>query len=57
MLTQTERELIDNTIQHARRWIWVRFQKEGIHWYPAAGVEISMALLKVKKQCNNVNKQ
>jgi hypothetical protein len=36
MLTQTERQVIDDAIQHARRWIWVTFQKAGFHKYPAA---------------------
>ena len=27
---------IENQKQNAKRWIWVTFQKEGIHKYPAA---------------------
>jgi len=31
-----EREQINNLIEHADRKIWVTFQREGIHKYPAA---------------------
>lgn len=47
-MIQAEREQINQAISNAQRWIWVTFQREGIQCYPAAGVEISMALLKVK---------
>lgn len=47
-INQQERELYESHIANAKRKIFVQFQKEGIHCYPAAGVEISMALLKVK---------
>lgn len=36
MITQQEREQIDRVMQHAQRKIWVTFQREGIHRYPAA---------------------
>jgi hypothetical protein len=42
-MIQTEREFIDDAIQHARRWIWVHFQKEGIHCYPAAATDPKLA--------------
>lgn len=35
-MTQTEREQIELSKQHANRKIWVTFRKEGIHCYPAA---------------------
>lgn len=38
-----ERMLIDNTIHKASRQIWVTFQKEGIHCYPAAATEPQLA--------------
>ena len=36
MITQQEREQIDRVMHQAQRRIWVTFQKEGIHRYPAA---------------------
>ena len=38
MLEQNREENLkmDNRKQNAKRWIWVTFQKEGIHKYPAA---------------------
>ena len=36
MLTQPEREIIEEKKDNARRSIWVTFTKEGIHKYPAA---------------------
>lgn len=38
-MIQAEREIIENIKEHARRQIWVTFQKEGIHCYPAALTE------------------
>ena len=38
-MTQAEREQIDRIKQHAQRRIWVTFQKEGIHCYPAAATD------------------
>ena len=35
-MIQTERELIERIKEAAQRQIWVTFQKEGIHKYPAA---------------------
>ena len=35
-MIQQERETADRIMQHAQRQIWVTFQKEGIHKYPAA---------------------
>ena len=43
MLTQTERQAIDDAVQHARRWIWVTFKKEGIHCYPEAATDPKLA--------------
>jgi hypothetical protein len=42
-MIQAQRKMIDNAIQQARRWIWVTFQKEGIHKYPAAATDPSLA--------------
>ena len=39
MITQQHREIIDRVMQHAERRIWVTFQKEGIHCYPAAATD------------------
>jgi hypothetical protein len=35
-MIQDQRETVDRIMQHASRQIWVTFQKEGIHKYPAA---------------------
>lgn len=35
-MTQTIREDINTKIKQAQRFIWVKFQKEGIHRYPQA---------------------
>jgi hypothetical protein len=38
-----EREQTDINSYHANRMIWVRFQKEGIHKYPAAATDPNLA--------------
>jgi hypothetical protein len=38
-MNQAERVLAEFRIKHAKRFIWVTFQREGIHCYPAAAVE------------------
>jgi hypothetical protein len=43
MITQQHREIIDRVMQHAERRIWVTFQKEGIHCYPAAATDPALA--------------
>lgn len=43
MLTQQHREIVDRIVQHAQRRIWVTFQKEGIHCYPAAATDPALA--------------
>ena len=35
-MNQEQRETVDRIMQHASRQIWVTFQKEGVHKYPAA---------------------
>jgi len=35
-MIQEQRETAERIMQHAQRQIWVSFQKEGIHKYPAA---------------------
>ena len=42
-MNQEQRELADNIMQQAHRQIWVTFQKEGIHCYPAAATEPQLA--------------
>lgn len=42
-MIQSERETIERIKQHAERKIWVRFQKEGIHCYPAAATDPALA--------------
>lgn len=37
-----ERMLVDAAIERANRQIWVTFQREGIHCYPAAGTELNL---------------
>jgi hypothetical protein len=43
MITQQQREVVDRVMQHAQRKIWVTFQKEGIHCYPAAATDPALA--------------
>ena len=38
-MIQAERETVERIKQHAQRRIWVTFQKEGIHCYPAAATD------------------
>lgn len=38
-----ERETVDNIMQHAQRQIWVTFQREGVHCYPAAATDPLLA--------------
>jgi hypothetical protein len=35
-MIQAEREKIDRIIQSSQKKIWVTFQREGIHCFPAA---------------------
>ena len=42
-MIQTEREQIDRIMQIAKKKIWVTFQREGIHCYPAAATNPQLA--------------
>jgi len=42
-MTQELRALADHAISTAKRKIWVTFQKEGIHKYPAAATDLKLA--------------
>lgn len=42
-LTQSERDQINRIMESATRKIWITFQKEGIHKYPAAATEPALA--------------
>lgn len=42
-ITMEERNQIDRIAKHANRKIWVTFQKEGIHKYPAALTDPTLA--------------
>jgi hypothetical protein len=42
-MNQEQRELVDRVMQHAQRKIWVTFQKEGMHRYPAAATDPTLA--------------
>jgi hypothetical protein len=42
-MTQEERNTIERIKQRADRKIWVTFQKEGIHCYPAAATDPTLA--------------
>lgn len=42
-MTQAERNLVNSHIEKARRFIWVRFQREGIHKYPQALTDPQLA--------------
>jgi hypothetical protein len=38
-MIQEERQTVDRIVEQATRQIWVTFQKEGIHCYPAAATD------------------
>jgi hypothetical protein len=38
-MNQEQRQEIETIKEHARRMIWITFQKEGIHCYPAAATD------------------
>jgi hypothetical protein len=42
-MNQELREIVSRNVQHAHRTIWVTFQQEGIHCYPAASTDPSLA--------------
>lgn len=42
-MNQEQREQIDRVMSNASRKIWVTFQKEGIHRYPAAETDSQLA--------------
>ena len=42
-MIQEERTIINETMKNAQRQIWVTFQKEGIHKYPAALTDPKLA--------------
>jgi len=41
-MIQAERETIERIIQTAQKKVWITFQKEGIHCYPAAATDPSL---------------
>lgn len=43
MTVQAERQQTEINREVADRMVWVKFQKEGIHCYPAAATEIGRA--------------
>jgi len=43
MITQAEREQLEIIKNNAKKMIWVTFQKEGIHCYPAALTDPKLA--------------
>ena len=42
-MNQEQRATMDRVIEHAQRQIWVTWQKEGIHKYPAALTDPNLA--------------
>jgi hypothetical protein len=42
-MNQQQRETVERIKEHAHRMIWVTFQKEGIHCYPAAATDPLLA--------------
>ena len=42
-MNQEERETVNRIMEHARRKIWVTFQKEGTHMYPGADTDPKLA--------------
>jgi hypothetical protein len=41
-MTQMDRERVEEQITNAKRFVWVRFHKEGIHKYPQALTDPSL---------------
>ena len=46
-----EREKIDRIIQTSQNKIWVTFQREGIHCFPAAATDPKLAMW-ASQECN-----
>ena len=42
-MNQQQRTTVDRIMSHAHRQIWVTFQREGIHCYPAAATDPQLA--------------
>ena len=42
-MNQEQRDTVERIKQHANRKIFVQFQKEGIHCYPAAATDLKLA--------------
>jgi hypothetical protein len=42
-MNQAQRETVDRIVAAAQKKIWVTFQKEGIHCYPAAATDPALA--------------
>lgn len=42
-MNQEQREVVERIKTAAQRQIWVTFQKEGVHCYPAAGTDPALA--------------
>ena len=42
-MNQEQREVADRVMDKAKRQIWVTWQKEGIHKYPAAATDPALA--------------
>jgi hypothetical protein len=42
-MNQQHRETVDRIMQRAERKIWITFQREGIHCYPAAATDPALA--------------
>jgi hypothetical protein len=42
-MNHEQRETVDKIMHHAQRQIWVTFQKEGVHCYPAAATDPQLA--------------
>jgi hypothetical protein len=42
-MNQEQRQITDRIVEQAERKIWVTFRKEGIHCYPAAGIDMNLA--------------
>ena len=42
-MNQQQREVVDRVMSEAKRQIWVTWQREGIHKYPAAATDPNLA--------------
>jgi hypothetical protein len=42
-MTQEQRYKIEENIKNAKKYIWITFEREGVHYFPAAGFDPKLA--------------